>query len=182
MAKGNKTTNQFCEVEFKLLILYLINQMEIPMPADKIEEFILGSNYMDIYTLRSSLSDLVEISYLEKERNVDSNISRYTTTLEGSENLEMLQTKLPAVVRNKIKKYVDEKKHLVKRELDVSANILGFPGDFIVKCSAYDDAQMLIELNLTVSTYEEAYNIKKNWNINVANIYDVVIKELTKEN
>ncbi len=183
MAKAKLTsiTSQFSEVEYKLLILYLVNQMEIPMPSNKIEQFILESNYMDIYTLRNCLSDLLDINFLEKEKTTDSNISRYTTSLEGSENLEMLQTRLPAVVRNKIKKYIDENRQEVKRELDVSANILGFPGDYIVKCSAYDDTQMLIELNLSVVTYEEAYNIKKNWADKVASIYSTVINEMTQD-
>lgn len=173
--------SKFDEVEHKLLILYLIDTMNIPISYNKISEFALDSNYMNFFTLQSCLSELETSGYVEKI--TDNTSSRYTVTGEGLQVLEYFEKNIPQNIRNKINKFVEENKIIVKKDYEITANIFQehSTGDFIVKCGAYDDEVMLMELNISVVSNIEARRISRNWKNNVNSIFNMIISEVTKE-
>lgn len=176
-----KNKNEFDEVEHKLLLLYLIENIGLPTPSNIIEEFILGSNYMDYFNLNSNLADLLDRDFIEKFSS--DNISKYCITDEGKKMLETLETQIPNVVRTKIDNYIAENKKNIKFSMEVSANIYENEAnqEFIVRCKAYDDIHMLMELNIMTTSHKEARNIRNNWISNVGVIYDKIMMEISKE-
>ena len=64
--------------ENKLIILYLIEKIEIPLSNSEICQFALEKNLMDYFSVQQYLSELVESGLLEMA--TENNSTRYTIT------------------------------------------------------------------------------------------------------
>ncbi|MFQ7260934.1 MAG: DUF4364 family protein [Christensenellales bacterium] len=65
--------------ENKLIILYLIEKIEIPLSNSEICQFALEKNLMDYFSVQQYLSELVESGLLEM--TTENNSTRYTEYL-----------------------------------------------------------------------------------------------------
>ena len=71
--------------ENKLIILYLIEKIEIPLSNSEICQFALEKNLMDYFSVQQYLSELVESGLLEMA--TENNSTRYTITSDGEDTL-----------------------------------------------------------------------------------------------
>ena len=62
--------------ENKLLILYLVKKIEIPLSNSEIWQFVSEKNLMDYFSAQQYLSELVESRLLEM--TTENNTTRYT--------------------------------------------------------------------------------------------------------
>ncbi len=175
--------DEYGEVEQKLLILYLIDAMEIPLSYNQISDFILDVGYMDYITLITCLADMEEADYLEKTTEGTSN--RYDIKEKGKEALEFFGKRIPIAIKNRIKQYIVENKNYIKRDYEIIANyfeevVEDGRFEYIVKCGTYENDTMLMELNISVVSKEQAKLICNNWKKNVGAIYTNIIKEITQ--
>ncbi len=176
--------DEYGEVEQKLLILYLIDSMEIPLSYNQISEFILEVGYMDYITLITCLGNMEEADYLNK--TVEGTSNRYDITETGKEALEFFGKRIPVAVKNRIKQYIIENKNYIRRDYEIIANYFEEALDdgryeYIVKCGTYENDTMLMELNISVVSKEQAKLICNNWKNNVSSIYTNIIKEITQK-
>ncbi len=171
----------FNQVENKLLLLYLIDKMEVPLTQSKISQFALEENYINYFSLQQFLADMVEVGYLEK--SIVDNTTYYSVTDQGVVALDYFKKRIPANVRNKINKYVEINKKSVKRDYEVIANYFYEQNnnEYTVKCGIYEDETTLLELILSVVSRDEAKLICKNWRKNVNDLYGDILKKLTGE-
>ncbi len=182
MGKQNSynDSNASLILEQKILILFLVDKMEVPISDNKLTEFILDSNYMNIFRLRECLHELEESKHIEK--TTDNSTARYFITAAGMQALDHFHKQLPTVIRNNIIKFVEENRSAIRRDYEITTNV--FPennGEFIVRCGAYDNGDMLMELNITVYSHRDARIICDNWKNNVNSIFNTIIMEVTKE-
>ncbi len=176
--------DEYGEVEQKLLILYLIDSMEIPLSYNQISDFILDVGYMDYITLITCLTSMEEANYLEKTKEGTSD--RYSITEIGKEALELFGKRIPVAVKNRIKQYIVDNKNYIKRDYEIIANYFeevleDGRFEYIVKCGTYENDTMLMELNISVVSKEQAKLICSNWKKNVSSIYNNIIKEITQK-
>ena len=71
--------------ENKLLILYLVKKIEIPLSNSEIWQFVSEKNLMDYFSAQQYLSELVESRLLEM--TTENNTTRYTITTDISTNI-----------------------------------------------------------------------------------------------
>ena len=71
--------------ESKLIILYLIEKIEIPLSNSEICQFALEKNLMDYFSVQQYLSEMVESGLLEV--TTENNSTRYTINADGEETL-----------------------------------------------------------------------------------------------
>ncbi len=167
-------------LEQKILILFLVDKMEVPISDNKLTEFILDSNYMNIFRLRECLSELEESEYIEK--STDNNTSRYSITTSGMQALDHFHKQLPNVIKNNIIKFVEENRSAIRREYEITTQIIpGDSGELVVYCGAYDNGDMLMELNVSVYSHRDARIVCHNWKTNVNSIFNTIITEIMKE-
>ena len=168
------------QTENKLLLLYLINKMDIPLSNAQISQFALEENFMDYFVLQQTLADMVQAGYLETSQ--ENNTTRYAVTDEGVTTLEYLEKQIDVDIRARITKYVTENSKTIKKEFEINANYF-YDHDnreFIVKCGLYEDETMLMEISLSVVAREQAKFICKNWRENVNQLYGNIISELVQ--
>lgn len=171
---------EYAQTENKLLLLYLIDKMDIPLSNAQISQFALEENFMNYFALQQFLADMVQSGYLDKSQ--DNNATRYAVTDEGITTLEYFEKHIPIDTRNRINKYVAENRKTVKKDFEITANYFydHANNEFIVKCGIYEEETMLMEINVSVVTREQAKLICKNWKVNVNTLYGNIIAELVQ--
>lgn len=171
----------FKRVEIKLLLLYLIDKMELPLSRSQITEFVRESDLMDYYTLQETLAELSESGFLDFTQ--DNNNTRYTITGEGQTMLEYFERHIPKHVRDIINVYVQDNHRSIKRDYENTATY--FPNaendEFVVKCGVYEDERTLMEISISVDTRDQAKLIQNNWKTNAKNLYGKIIEVLSSK-
>ena len=162
-------------IEKKLVILYLLDKMDIPMSNMQITQFALEEEYMDYFEIQETLSDLEETGYLDKTSD-----NYYTLTAEGTTPLDFFSSRLPSPTKTRINNYVLDHRNKIKKDFEVTANYFydHIHNEFTVKCGAYEDRSMLIEVNVTVNNKEHARIICSNWKANVNELYGNILEAL----
>ena len=176
---------EYKDAENKLLLLYFINLMELPMTRSQVTDFVIEKELMNHFILGENLTDMVERGFLEttQENSADENTTHYSMTEEGITNLELLENQIPRHVRNLISQYVGETRGKIKKGYEKTAHY--FPaenGEYIMKCGIYDDKRdtMLMELSFPVVTREQAKQMQSNWNKNYSKLYQKLLSTLTE--
>ena len=162
-------------IENKLLLLYLVDKMDLPLSRGHITQFVGEGNYMNLLILQQSLAELVEKGYLDQTE--DNHNTLYTITADGLQLLEYFEQHIPFSTRAQINKYVQENRKKVKKDFDITAAY--FPNEdednYIVKCGVYEDERVLLELNVSGVTKEQARFIQNNWRSNVNKLYSEIL-------
>lgn len=180
LSQPNKESNpnEYGQVENKLLLLYLIDKMDIPLSNSQISQFALEENYMNYFSLQQSLAEMVQAKYLDTTQ--ENNTTRYTITDEGLVTLEYFEKHIPITIRNKINSYVLENRKNLKKDYEITANYFydHNNNEFVVKCGVYENNTTLMEINVSVVSRDQAKLIAQNWKANVNLLYSNVLEQL----
>ena len=165
-------------VESKLLILYLLEKMALPISTSQISLFVLEEGLMNFFELQQCLAEMVESKYIDAVK--DNYNTRYQITDLGATSLKYFEGHLSAHIRNKAGKYVLENREDIKKDYEITANYFKDirSGEYEVKCGIYEDDAMLMEINIAVVSRGQARDICDNWKNNVSHIYDKVLCNL----
>jgi DNA-binding PadR family transcriptional regulator len=181
MRMSDVNATEYKAVENKLLLLYLIEKMDLPLSRSQITDYVRQAEYMDYFTLQQALAEMVKDGYLENIQ--DNNNTRYTITGEGQSTLEYFAKHIPTPIRAKINSYVRDNRRIIKRDYEITATY--FPNtennEFMVKCGVYEDERVLMELFISVDTREQAKLIQTNWKTNAKVLYGRIIEALVVE-
>lgn len=166
------------QIENKLIILYLIDKMDIPLSGSQISQFALEENIMNYFALRECLVEMEQINYLEVQN--ENNILRYFITETGSQTLDFFDKHIPQDIREKINNYILENRKSIKKDYETTANYFKDidSNDYTVKCGIYEDDSLLMEINLSVVSREQAKLICSNWKNNINTLYGNILQQL----
>ena len=179
-------TIEYGDNENKLIILYLINRLELPMSIAQITDFIRDKELIDYYKVGGILEEMITQKLLDKEVEdaEDASITRYSVTDDGLTTLEYFESHIPKPARQIINNYIIENRGKIKSDYESIANYFPIPenNEFKVKCGAYEDQRAIIELFVSVETREQAKLITSNWRANTSGIYTKIMEALTTGN
>lgn len=162
--------------ESKLIIMYMLNKINIPMSLSYIQEFALASEYMDYFSLSNYLSELTQSGYIIK--NLEHNKTTYTISKNGYKTLTLFENLIPNSIKEKINEYVALNKNQIKKDLDIIAGFTEHNNEYTVKCAVYENKVPLIELNLKVASKKYANTICDNWKKDASKYYLSFMKTL----
>ncbi len=163
--------------ESKLVIIYLLHKMNLPVSVSYIQEFALDSESMDYFALSSYLADLAENEYISK--NVENNKTTYSIEEKGYKILDLFENLIPLNIKEKIDNYVKNNKSQLKKELDIIATYEKLYGEeYNIKCGAYENGVSVMELNFKVISKKYARAICDNWKKDAPAYYMEFIKSL----
>ena len=153
-----------------------MEKIDLPLSMAQIEKATLI--HMDYFMLQETIMDLIEIRYIEKY--TDDNLIRYSLTEEGVQSLDYFEKQLSQDIRNKINDYVISNRQRIKRDYETTANYFYNmeTEDYTVKCALYEDDSMLMELNITVVSVNQAKLISDNWKANITKLYGSILENL----
>ena len=172
------------DAENKLLLLYLVSRMELPMSRSQIAELVSQAEFMDYFTLQQLLADMADNGLLDStlENTEDNNTTRFAVTDEGLTTLDYFEHHIPSSTRQTINRFVNDYRPKIKKDYEKTAAY--FPDlendAFRVKCGVYEDKRALLELVISVDTREQARLIQNNWKANAKTLYGEIIETLAR--
>lgn len=163
--------------ENKLIIIYMLCKMDVPVSLSYIQKFVLSSEYMDYFTLSSHISNLEENGYIIK--NIEHNRSTYKVSERGREMLTLFENLISDNIKDDTDRYVKKNINQVKKEFSIVATYKkNADNDFSVICGAYEESSPLIELNIKVTTKKYAKIVCENWTKDASKYYLEILKFL----
>ena len=169
---------EYKKFEDKLILLYLINKMDLPLSNNQITMFAVADNKMELFVVQQNLSEMTQSGHLEKFQN--NNATRYSITEEGANVLEYFEKQIPQETRNKINKYVTENRKVAKKDYDVDTSYIfdHSINEYLIRCGVYENDSMLMEVKLYVVSKEQAQFICGNWKANVQQLYSNILTSM----
>lgn len=165
------------ETQDKLIVLYIINKLNKSITNLQMVDFVLEATGIDYFTLQDILLRLEESNFIDLF--YEEEVRYYKITEEGKVMLDSLVTIIPDFIVSRIDEKVDATTKQVKQKSVVYADF--FPegkDNFMVKCKISEGGKKLVEINLSVSTREQAIDICNKWYESPSKYYLEIIKLL----
>lgn len=162
---------------YKLIVLYMLDQVDFPLTTAQLTEFILEQGYTNYMTLQQALSELTEAGLIHTQ--TIRNRTRLTNTKEGSETLRYFGNRISDAIRDDISKYFTEKEIELRSEVNVQADYYkSTTGEFEVRMIARDKDTLLVDLTLSVPDKDMAQQMCDNWDKRNQEIYQYLMEHL----
>ncbi|NMB95354.1 MAG: DUF4364 family protein [Clostridiaceae bacterium] len=163
--------------ENKLILLYIIHKLDMPVSNLQLTKLIMENNLMNYFFSQQILNELCDDKLLSSE--VIDNKTFYSITDTGEKTLGYLSDLILPVDKEKIDIVMNSSKKKIRNETRITADFIPeSENKYIVKCCVLEDNFTLIELTLAVGSRNDAKTICDNWKTHAQNIYPEIIKSL----
>lgn len=167
-------------VENKLILLYLIDRINVPVSNLQIIKMILENKFMNYFLLQQFLNELLDSKFIEAR--TDGEKATYRITQAGKQSLEYFSGLIPPGIKGRIDNSISGIRKKIKNETLITADFVPeSENEFIAKCKVGEDNFSLMEINVTVGTRNDARTICNNWKKHSQEIYAEIIGILTRQ-
>lgn len=166
--------------QHKLLILYILDTVDIPMNNAEITQFVLENNYMNYFIAQQYISELVSSKFIEYSTK-DGN-EFYHLSQAGKDTLTYFNDRIPQHLKDEVdKKYEKKKEEMIKETQIIGNYYKKNDSEFIVNLKVIEKDILLFNLALNVVSTKQAKLICNNWNESPQDIYKKILDLLIKE-
>jgi predicted transcriptional regulator len=165
----------------KLILLYSMKVLEIPIPNSEFIQFILENLSLNYFMIQQYLSELAQSSFIEICPIHDDQTGFVLTKL-GEDTLLFFQDRIPEGIRQQLTENA-----LVKKSERVKARqVTGHyfkknDAEYIVTLKVVENETLLFSQTLNVVSQQQAKMICKNWHSKSGAIYNQIVTLLTTE-
>lgn len=171
----NKDSTELAEN--KLLLLYIIKSVTIPLSNTQLTDIVLENSFVNYFTLQQYISELVNTDFL-KYVEVDTKKSLQLTK-KGENVLLLFKDRLSSSKLTKIDNYLSTKLESLKKEFSITADYIPANEDsFIVNLKAIENNTLLLDLKVNVVSKKQAVDLCTKWKHNSADIYNKILNAL----
>lgn len=164
----------------KLILLYMINKIDMPVSNLQITKLILENKFMNYFLLQQFLDELCIDNLLAC--SLESGKTFYTITPAGKQTLGYFPSLIPAGIKARIDNTISAIRKNIKNETLITADFIPeSENEYIVTCKVHEDDFALIDLKITVGTRNDARTICENWKKHSQAIYPEIIESLIKK-
>ncbi|MEI6603031.1 MAG: DUF4364 family protein [Clostridia bacterium] len=179
----------------RLILLYLLDQLEAGSTDMHINSLLLENHLMDYFTLQFQLFGLIDAK-LVTQRFTDEERVVFSITPAGRDVLKNLSGTIPAGIRLNIDNLVAPLRAKIREDNQITADFTPTtskrPGaseaseetqepSFQVTCAAAEDDFDLIKIDVQIGTRKHAIDVCHNWKKHSQDIYAEILAALTKE-
>jgi len=190
-------------VQNKLIIMYILQKMDMPVSNNALTKIILEMHLMNWFVQQQCLNELCESGMVslvkdvpyarnasEKTQDVSAPTGAvseepsdsYILTDAGRKTLQYLVTKIPSGIRKRLDSVIPAAHREIVEDLLITAEYIPESEDkYLVICKIREKDFPLIELKATVGTKKDALSVCDNWKKHSSAIYSEIIGSLTKD-
>lgn len=162
---------------YKLIILYMLDNVSVPLITSNISEFILDKGYTDFFTLNQALGDLVDTALVKSE--LTNSKTFYSITKNGTQTLAFFQDKISDTIITELDHYLlEHKMDIIEKSSVVADFYKNTNNEYVAVCKVREKDTILAEIKLTVDTREQAELICNKWNDENQGIYAFLLSKL----
>lgn len=155
--------------ENKLLLLYIINEINLPLSNLQLTDIVLENDFIDYFNFQQYLLELSSsnlIRYFEGENKISLAI-----TDKGREVLSMFYSRLTSEKIDRISNYLEKNIDSIRKEISLKAEYqLIKDKGYVVELGVYENRNATLELKIAVANPETAREICANFK----NSYDTM--------
>lgn len=162
---------------YKLIVLYMLDQVDFPLTKAQIFDFMLGKEYTNYFTLQQVACELIDTDLVESKSIRNS--SHLTITDEGRDTLKFFEGRISDAIRSDIDAYFKDNEMKLRNEVSTFSNYYKVTnGEYIAELVAKEKNNELINLKLSMPTEEGVRSICENWQKKSSDIYAYLMQEL----
>lgn len=162
---------------YKLIILYMLEQVEFPLTTSQLSEFILEQGYTNYLTLHQAIGELTDAKLIQAQ--TIRNRTRLSNTKEGSETLHFFGNRISDAIRKDIARFFAEKELELRNEVNITSDYYkSTSGEYEVRMVARDKEVLLVDLTLSVPNAEMAQQMCDKWEKQNQSIYQYLMEQL----
>ena len=162
--------------ECKLMILYLLRNLDFPLNHSGLSNFFLDT-YASYISFQEMVSELIETGLVSEIRTKTSVC--YKTTADGIDTVDIFINEISDEHKKEIDEYIKENKFRLKERTSTIADYTEGKNDSIlVSLKIMEDNNEVINISMDVPSIDVARTMCEKWKIKSKNIYHYFIKEL----
>lgn len=175
-----ESTNELAQN--KLILLYSMKVLEIPIPNSEFVQFILENLSLNYFMIQQYLSELAGAAFIEI-CPIQEDYSGYVLTKLGEDTLLFFEDRIPEAVRHQLTENALVKKNERVKARQVTGHYYKKNDtEYIVTMKVIEKETLLFSQTLNVVSQQQAKLICKNWNLESGSIFNQILGLLTKEN
>lgn len=161
----------------KLIILYMLNQVDFSLTKSQIFDFILEKEYTNYFTLQQATGELTDSGLIETK-------ALHSRTLlsindKGRNTLKFFKGRISDGIKEDIAKYFEDNKVRIHNEVSVMSNYYRTEaGEYLADLSANEHSSEILHLQIVMPTEEAAEAICENWKKQCSDIYSYLLEKL----
>ncbi len=161
--------------ENKLLLLYIIKNIKVPISNGQLTEIILENGFINYFTLQQYITELVSSGFLRYENKNDKKLLFLTD--KGDKVLTLFKNRISNAKILIVDNYIKDRIENIKNELSLTADYtIDDKDNFIVNLKALENDSILIDLKVSVASNKQAMNICNKWKTNSSEIYNKIMQ------
>lgn len=180
MSQSDNNTTALAEN--KVLILYILNQIQDGIIEDGLFKIITSINNVNYFYFKQVLTDLLDtklVGIFTKEEEED--VIKITS--EGRNALSLTQEVMPGILKLKADNVFKKELSLINNESSVSAEFIPKnENDYTIKCKIVENNETIFEVKTFAGSRDRAKRIVDNWNQNATTIYPKILNLLLNDN
>lgn len=166
--------------ENKLILLYIIINLEAPVTNLLITKIILENKIMNYIFLQQYLDELCDGKFTDK-LEVDGKLC-YKITPAGKQSLDFFLSLIPAGTKSRLDDALSQYKKQQKNETRVVADFEAVnENEYITSLKICEGSFTYIDLKLTVGSRNDARKICSNWAAASEKLYRKILETITEE-
>jgi len=163
----------------KLILLYALKVLEIPIPNSEFIQFILENLSLNYFMIQQYLSELATASFIEICPIHDDH-SGYVLTKLGEDTLVFFEDRIPEGIRQQLTENALTKKNERVKARQVTGHYYKKNDtEYIVTLKVVENETLLFSQTLNVVSQQQAKLICKNWHSESGSIYNQILTLLT---
>lgn len=165
------------ELDYKILILYIIRRLPAPIEAEMLFDLCLCDNGVEYFDYSEYLNDLITTGHISR---TDDGL---VITEKGTRNVDAVESSLPYSVRRAADRVIaPAAEELSRFSLIRTGCEPASDGAFIVHLAMSDGTEDLIDLKLYCGSEKQAGLIKKNFRRRAEKYYNDIISLVSEDN
>lgn len=161
----------------KLVILYFLSNIDIPLTKSQITNAVLENNLIDFFTFQQCISELEEAGLIKQVAYQKKQC--FAMTERGKKTVEVFEHRISKNTSGIINSYIAKNKDTLKKESQIIAEYSKMgEKEYIVNLKVIEKELILIDLKLSVVSAKQAKQICEKWKGSSEKIYSQLIGSL----
>lgn len=163
--------------ENKLLLLYIINRLNLPVSNAQLTELVLKNSLMNYFILQQYIDELISSEFLKYTDT--SGRRRLVISEKGKKVLELFRDRVSEKKCGIVNEYIEKNWDDLKKDMTVTADYTIEKKDFIVNLKAMEKDSLLIDIRMNVPSNKQARDLCAKWKEKCPELYEQIAGILT---
>ena len=167
-------SNKKILAENKVLILYILNQLEDDITENGLFQIVSSINNVNYFYFKQFLTDLIDSNLVEEYNKDTEQLLRITS--KGRNSLSLTLDILPGIVKLKADNVFKKELSTIEEASSVIAEFIPKnETDYTVKCKIVENNETIFEVKTFAGSRERAKQISDNWKVSANTIYPKIL-------